>query len=119
MAQAHGNYSLTAGNGAFARSLFYAHCLRGVSGGVSLLAINASSRPQTIDISIASQRYTLSAQRFDSQNVQLNGCVLELQPDDTLPAMNGAKAPSGRMTLDSQSITFLAVPEAGNEACGQ
>ena len=97
----------------------YAHCLRGVSGGVSLLAINASSRPQTIDISIASQRYTLSAQRFDSQNVQLNGRVLELQPDDTLPAMNGAKAPSGRMTLDSQSITFLAVPEAGNEACGQ
>jgi heparanase 1 len=97
----------------------YAHCLRGVSGGVALLAINASSRPQTVDISIASQRYTLSAQRLDSRDVQLNGRVLELQQDDTLSAMNGAKAPSGRMTLDSQSITFLAVPEAGNEACSQ
>jgi heparanase len=97
----------------------YAHCLRGVSGGVALLAINASSRPQTMDISIASQRYTLSAQRLDSQNVQLNGRVLELQPDDTLPAMNGAKALPRRMTLGSQSITFLTIPEAGNEACSQ
>ena len=97
----------------------YAHCLRGVSGGIALLAINASSHPQTIDISKASQRYTLSAQQLDSRNVQLNGRILELQPDDTLPVMNGAKTPAGRMTLDSQSITFLAIPEAGNEACSR
>ena len=97
----------------------YAHCLRGVPGGVALLAINASSLPQTLDIPKASQRYTLSAQQLDSRSVQLNGRVLELQSDDTLPAMNGAKAPSGKMTLESQSITFLAVPEAGNEACSQ
>ncbi|MEG9437761.1 hypothetical protein JAO29_16545 [Edaphobacter sp. HDX4] len=97
----------------------YAHCLRGVPDGVALLAINASSRPQTMNISKASERYTLSAQQLDSGSVQLNGSVLELQSDDALPAMNGAKAPSGRMTLAPQSITFLAFPEAGNEACSK
>ncbi|WP_348269334.1 hypothetical protein P8936_09420 [Edaphobacter paludis] len=95
------------------------HCLRGVSGGVALLVINASSRHQAMDISKASKRYTLSAQQLNSRSAQLNGRVLELQPDDALPAMNGAKAPSGRMTLNAQSITFLAIPEAGNEARSQ
>jgi heparanase len=97
----------------------YAHCLRGMSGGVALLAINASSRPQTIDISKASRRYVLSAQQLESQNVRLNGHVLKLQPDDTLPAMDGSNEPSGRVTLDPQTITFLAVPGAENEACSQ
>jgi heparanase len=95
----------------------YAHCLRGVSGGVALLAINASADPQTVDLAKASERYTLSAQQLESRSVQLNGRILALQSDDTIPAMNGTKAPSGRMTLDSQTITFLAVPEAANVAC--
>ena len=97
----------------------YAHCLRDVSGGVALLAINTSSSPQTMDISKPSERYTLSTERLESPNVQLNGRFLELQSDDTFPAMNGAKVPSGSLTLGSQSITFLAVPKAGNEACSQ
>jgi hypothetical protein len=95
----------------------YAHCLRGVSGGVSLLAINASAQAQTMDIAKASERYTLSAQQLERRSVQLNGRILELQSDDTLPAIKGAKVPSGRVTLNSQSITFLAVPEAANAAC--
>ena len=72
-----------------------------------------------MDISKPSERYTLSAERLESPNVQLNGRILELQSDDTFPAINGAKVPSGSLTLDSQSITFLAVPKAGNEACSQ
>jgi heparanase len=97
----------------------YAHCLRGGSGGVALLAINASSNAQQMDLGKASERYTLSAQQLDSRSVQLNGRTLELQSSGNLPAMKGAKAPSGRMTLDAQTITFLAIPNAGNEACGR
>ena len=97
----------------------YAHCLRGVRGGVALLAINASPHAQTMDIPKASQRYTLAAQELDSRSVQLNGRVLELQTDDTLPSMNAMKSSAGRMELAPRSITFIGVSGAGNEACNQ
>jgi hypothetical protein len=97
----------------------YAHCLRGVRGGVALLAINASPLAQAMDIPKAFQRYTLAAEQLDSRSVQLNGRVLELQTDDTLPSMNGMKSSAGRMELAPRSITFIGVSEAGNEACNQ
>ena len=97
----------------------YAHCLRGLRGGVALLAINASPLAQTMDIPKASQRYTLAAQELDSRSVQLNGSVLELQTDDTLPSMNGMRSSAGIMDLAPQTITFIGVSEAGNAACNQ
>jgi hypothetical protein len=97
----------------------YAHCLRGVRGSVALLAINASPLAQVMDIPRASQRYTLAAQELDSRSVQLNGGVLELQTDDTLPSMNGMKSPAGRMEFAPRTITFIRVSEAGNETCNQ
>lgn len=97
----------------------YAHCLRGVPGGVALLAINSSPHAQTMDIPKASQRYTLAAEQPNSRSLQLNGRVLELQTDDTLPPMNGIKSSAGRMELAPRSITFIGVSEAGNQACNQ
>ncbi len=97
----------------------YAHCLRGVPGGVALLAINASPHAQTMDVPKASQRYTLAAEQLDSRSLQLNGRVLELHTDDTLPSMTGIKSAAGRMKLAPRSITFIGVSEAGNEACNQ
>jgi len=88
-----------------------------VPGGVALLAINASSRAQTMEIPKGSQRYTLAAQQLDSRSIQLNDRVLELQTDDTLPSMSGIKSPAGRMEFAPRSITFIGVSEAGNEAC--
>ena len=95
----------------------YADCLRAVSGGVALLAINASPLAQVMDIPKASQRYTLAGQELDSRSVHLNGRVLELQTDDTLPSMSGMKSSAGRMELAPRTITFIGVSEAGNEAC--
>ena len=86
-------------------------------GGVTLLAINASPLAKTMDIPKAYERYTLAAEQLESRSVQLNGRLLELQRDDTLPSMNGMKSPAGRMELAPRSITFVAVSEAGNEAC--
>jgi hypothetical protein len=97
----------------------YAHCLRGGSGGVALLAINASSRPQTLNVPKASERYTLTAQQLDSRSVQLNGRILDLQTDDALPPMNGIKTLAGNMALAPQSITFIGISQAGNEACNR
>jgi heparanase len=97
----------------------YAHCLRGVPGGVALLAINASPHAQTMHIPKTSQRYTLAAEQLNSRSLQLNGRILELQTDDTLPSMNGIKSSAGRMELAPRSITFIGVSDAGNKACNQ
>jgi hypothetical protein len=95
----------------------YAHCLRGKSGGVTLLVINASSSQQILNIPKTSQRYTLTAPQLDSRNVQLNGRVLDLQANDTLPPMDGKQSPAGNIVFSSQSITFVGIPEAGNATC--
>jgi hypothetical protein len=49
----------------------------------------------------------------------LNGRVLDLQADDALPPMNGIKTLAGNMALAPQSITFIGIPHAGNEACNR
>jgi heparanase len=95
----------------------YAHCLRGKSGGVALLVINASSSQQILNIPKTSQRYTLTAPQLDSRNVQLNGRVLDLQANDTLPPMDGKQSPAGDIVFSSQSITFVGIPEADNATC--
>lgn len=96
----------------------YAHCLRGRPGGVALLAINNSRTAIShIDVPAASERYTLSAERLQSASVRLNGEVLELR-DDELPPFVGVDEAAGEVELMPATITFLAVPDAGNPACG-
>ena len=64
----------------------YAHCLRSHPGGVALLAINASTtKPETLDVPIASGRYTLTAQDPMGGDVELNDRVLKLGPGELYP----------------------------------
>jgi hypothetical protein len=97
----------------------YAHCLRGVPGGVAVLAIN-NSRTQVSVVNIAgtSERYTLSADKLESDEVKLNGTVLRLDPNDSLPGIAGVAEHSGPIRLSPATITFLAVPSARNLQCG-
>jgi hypothetical protein len=96
----------------------YAHCLRGVPGGVALLAINLdrnASRP--LDIDAAAEGFTLAAPALDSREVRLNGHVLLLGPDDVLPRFRGRPVAAGAAVLPAASITFLTIPRADNAAC--
>lgn len=96
----------------------YAHCLRGMPGGVALLAINNSrSAPSRVILAGASQRYTLSADTLESPDVKLNGKVLRLGTGDAMPAMDGAAEWAGPVRLSPATITFLAMPSAGNKFC--
>jgi len=96
----------------------YAHCLRDQPGGVALLAINAEKdADQTLQLPVSSGRYTLTAADLTSSTVDLNGKRLELGPADALPVLRGAEVHSETVTLAPASITFLAVPKAGNAAC--
>lgn len=96
----------------------YAQCLRGVPGGVAILAINNSRTASTVlDLPIAAQRYTLSASPLEATQAQLNGHALKLGHGDTLPDLKGQPIRAGTVELAPATITFLALKDAGNAAC--
>ena len=96
----------------------YAHCLRGTPGGVALVAINNSRiRPESFDVPVAAQRYTLSAKKAEDEQVELNGRMLKVAANGDLPQLEGQSIPAGRVELAPLTISFLAMPEAGNKEC--
>jgi heparanase 1 len=96
----------------------YAHCQRGMPGGVTLLVINTDrDAPHSLMLPTASLRYTLDAASLLDAGVRLNGSTLALGAGDELPPIAGAPATAGTMTFEQATITFLAVPAAENDAC--
>jgi heparanase 1 len=94
----------------------YAHSLRGVPGGVALLAINVADDAKPLQIATEAERYTLSAPELQGSAVQLNGRELKLGANDAMPQIESFKVAPGTVTLAPRSITFLAFPEAKNTA---
>ena len=96
----------------------YAHCQRGTPDGVSLLIINTDrSATHALTFAAASLRYTLDATSLQASEVRLNGNPLALDPADQLPPMAGVAAAAGIVTFEPGTISFLAIPAAGNRAC--
>ena len=96
----------------------YAHCLRGTSGGVALLLINTDkAASQTVRLPAPAERYTLSSSEPQSARLWLNGTELTWRGDGDLPRLQAAATAAGDVTLDPATITFLAVPRAGNGGC--
>ena len=96
----------------------YAHCLRGVPGGVALLVINNDrAQARTITVPAPSLRYTLSAPELQGSRVALNHQLLALGPNDALPQLSGTPTSAGELSFEPASITFLALAHAGNSAC--
>lgn len=96
----------------------YAMCERNRRGGVVLLAINSDrSEPQTLSVAGTMLRYTLDAPKLDDGTVRLNGKVLALGPSGKLPPLMGQRVMDGNVVLAPLTITFLAIPDAGNAAC--
>jgi hypothetical protein len=96
----------------------YAHCRRAVHGAVTLLAINTDrTAAATLRLPAASERYTLSADDLQGEEVKLNGTTLKLAPDDNLPRIAAVISPPDVVWLAPATITFLTVEDAGNPAC--
>jgi hypothetical protein len=73
--------------------------------------------PHTLMLSTASARYTLDAASLLGERVRLNGRPLELSAGGELPTLEGTPATANAVTFTPATITFLAFPEAGNDAC--
>jgi hypothetical protein len=96
----------------------YVHCLRRTPGGVALLAFNNDrAAAVTLTVPVAGERYTLSADDVQGGTVHLNGLELKLGADDVLPDLTGAPTQAGNISLGPATITFIALPGAGNRAC--
>jgi hypothetical protein len=96
----------------------YAHCQRGTPGGVVLLVINTNrDAPRSLTLPYASERFTLDAAGLRDTTVRLNGTTLALGAGDELPPIVGAPTTANTVTFNPTTITFLAVPTAGNNAC--
>lgn len=96
----------------------YAHCTKGASGGVTLLAINLSrTDPQSLTLPARGMRYTLTATDLLSHAVELNGKALSVSSSGDVPQLAGAPAPAGKLALPPASITFVSFPAANNPAC--
>lgn len=96
----------------------YAHCQRGIPGGVIVLVINADRKTtRMLKLADASERYTLDAVNLDERTVRLNGRTLELGVNDDLPVVRGVPTAAGALTFAPATITFLAIPAAANRAC--
>jgi hypothetical protein len=69
-----------------------------------------------MNLSSASERYTLAATSLRSTIVQLNGTTLALDDKDELPSLEGVSTAAGTLTFAPATITFLTIA-AGNNAC--
>jgi heparanase 1 len=70
-----------------------------------------------LTVPVPGERYTLSSDDLQGRAVRLNGVALKLRANDALPDLAGAPVPAGKIVLDPATITFIALPEAGNQAC--
>ena len=107
-------------SGTWANSVYshFAHSLRGIEGGVALVAVNADrATSRTLEVAVPVERYTLTAAGLQDTVVQLNGTDLQLGPDDSLPLLAGVALQPRPRVLTPLSITFLALPTASNDAC--
>jgi hypothetical protein len=95
----------------------YAHCLRGVPGGVTLLVINNSQTKTVVEMPLESRRYTLSAEPLQSGDVELNGAAFKVDASGDLPVIAGAATAEGSVSFAPGTITFLTIEQSGNSAC--
>lgn len=113
-----GTTVLDAGMSAHPDLYLYAHCLRGHSGGVALLAINASrADARELNLPTASKSYSLTAHDLMDTQVLLNGNPLQLTASGDLPKLTPVPQHAGTATLNPATITFFAIPDAKNNAC--
>jgi hypothetical protein len=96
----------------------YAHCARGHRGGVTLVAINLSpTATAKLELPVATERYTLTADDLEGTSSKLNGRTLSLSSKDELPELSGSRVRAGMVALEPVSITYLTAPNAANPAC--
>ena len=85
----------------------FVHNLKNASDGYAVLLVNPEEVEASFQIPADAMQYLLTAEDILSKEVMLNGEVLKLNPDDTLPEIRGKRVAAGEVRMPSQSIMFL------------
>uniref|UniRef100_A0A671XIR7 Heparanase n=1 Tax=Sparus aurata TaxID=8175 RepID=A0A671XIR7_SPAAU len=113
------------------RVRLYLHCAnrnRYGSGAVTLMAMNLSKKPARISIHALVSSGTVEAFVLESEqpgedglysrSVRLNGVVLKMLDDKTLPDLNGLRLPpSEHLQLPAYSLAFFVLTDARAAGC--
>ncbi len=86
----------------------FVHNLKGSSDGLAALIVNTRESNFSFEIPSDAEQYLLTADELITKTVKLNGQVLELNPDDTLPEIKSKELDAGEVSLPGQSIMFLS-----------
>lgn len=86
----------------------FVHNLKNSLKGYVALIVNPTKSEWTIEIPENAEKFMLTADSILSKSVKLNGKVLELVADDSLPEIVGENIRRGEIKIPSHSILFLA-----------
>ena len=97
----------------------YAQCMNGSRGGVTLMILNMDKASVlSLKVPVAGERYTLSSPDLFSKVALLNGKELRVASDGTLPSIEAQASKAGIASFAPLTVTFFAMPSAGNPQCG-
>lgn len=85
----------------------FVHNRKGDADGRTALVINTTGSTFTFEIPLKAKQVLLSAHELTTKTVMLNGGVLQLNADDTLPEIHGLAISEGEVQIPSHGIMFL------------
>jgi heparanase len=94
----------------------FAHCLKGQTGGVGLLALNTGSAAQSLKVGNKATAWVMTGAPIDTRAIKINGGAPSLDGQGALIGLDGVAA-KGALSVPGQSIAFVAVADANNKAC--
>jgi heparanase len=86
----------------------FAHSLKNYSKGIAVLIVNPKDSKFSVEIPANAEKFLLTADELQTKKVKLNGEVLKLNSDETLPPVKGEKIKAGEVNLPPHSILFLS-----------
>lgn len=87
----------------------FVHSLKGSSDGYGVLIVNPKDMDSSFSLPVAAKKFLLTADSLQSKTIRLNGEILELTSDQTLPIINGQRTAAGEIQVPAHSILFLAI----------
>uniref|UniRef100_A0A3P9DA21 Heparanase n=1 Tax=Maylandia zebra TaxID=106582 RepID=A0A3P9DA21_9CICH len=103
------------------RVRMYLHCTNRKSyrrGAVTLMSMNLGKTPARISVPAVFSNSTVEAFVLESESVKLNGEVLMMVDDKTLPELKGKLLlPARHLQLPAYSLAFFVLPDAQAPAC--
>ncbi len=87
----------------------FVHNLKKSKNGYAVLVVNPNDSASTINIPKSAEKYLITSDELLSKTVKLNGEVLKLNSDDTLPLIEGEVIKAGAIEIPPRSILFLAI----------